>query len=199
MRPAAEAELFGAEPPSAAKAGPKEQGNPRLVYASEVLTPPLGIASPLRRPFKKLEYDLAALPGRGRYHVASEQGLLPPNTTAAALRDYPVGKKDTAQIKNISPKMLPAIGEVAAAAEDLKLPRPFITSGNDSRHMAGSLHYKNLGIDFRGNNITDRQGYALRNLLRKRLGNQYDVLFETFEDPNNDHTHIEFDPPKRKH
>jgi hypothetical protein len=98
-------------------------------------------------------------------------------------------------IGSLDPAMAPVIRAVAVAAERLGLPQPVITSGNDGRHSRGSLHYDNRALDFRGNNITDAQGRALANEVRRMLGTGYDVIFETFPgNPANDHLHIEFDP-----
>ncbi len=104
-------------------------------------------------------------------------------------------KSDRVDIDSLHPAMDPVIRAVATAADRLGLPQPVITSGNDSRHMDGSLHYQDRALDFRGNNITDAQGVALRDAVRDILGPDYDVLFETFAgNPANDHLHVEYDP-----
>lgn len=104
-------------------------------------------------------------------------------------------KNNRVDIDSLDPAMAPVIRAVAEAAQRLGLPQPVITSGNDSRHSAGSLHYDDRALDFRGNNITDAQGIALQNEVRRILGPGYDVIFETFStNPSNDHLHVEFDP-----
>lgn len=104
-------------------------------------------------------------------------------------------KNGRVDIGSLDPAMAPVILAVAEAAERLGLPQPVITSGNDSRHSNGSLHYQDRALDFRGNNITDAQGFALQNEVRRILGSGYDVVFETFaNNPANDHLHVEFDP-----
>lgn len=104
-------------------------------------------------------------------------------------------KSDRVDIDALHPSMDPVIRAVAQAADQLGLPQPVITSGNDSRHSDGSLHYQDRALDFRGNNITDAQGLALRDAVRDILGPDYDVLFETFPgNPANDHLHVEYDP-----
>jgi conjugal transfer mating pair stabilization protein TraG len=52
--------------------------------------------------------------------------------------------------------LVPAMGAVVAdEARSLGLPTPVVTSGNDStQHMAGSAHYDDRALDFRGNNIS---------------------------------------------
>ena len=73
-----------------------------------------------------------------------------------------VGVKSAAvKISNLHPAMGPVIAAVAEAANALGLPKPVITSGNDSGHKQSSLHFKNRALDFRGNNITVAQGKAL--------------------------------------
>lgn len=102
---------------------------------------------------------------------------------------------DWVNISSLHPGMAPVIRAVAEAAQRLGLPQPLITSGNDARHMPGSLHYQDRALDFRGNNITDAQGFALQNEVRRILGPGYDVIFETFRsNPANDHLHVEYDP-----
>ena len=63
---------------------------------------------------------------------------------------------------------------------------PTITSGNDGKHKANSLHYKNLAIDIRTKDMRFKEGNTLR--IRKSLVNKYDVILEK------DHIHIEYDP-----
>ena len=61
-----------------------------------------------------------------------------------------------------------------------------ITSGNDSLHMKGSLHYVNRAIDIRSNDMIAINHTVMT--LKLYLGNDYDIIFES------DHIHIEFDP-----
>ncbi|MGB3722149.1 MAG: LysM peptidoglycan-binding domain-containing protein [Pacificimonas sp.] len=104
-------------------------------------------------------------------------------------------KSASVNIGNLDATMGPVIAAVAQAARTLGLPTPVITSGNDSRHSSGSLHYDDAALDFRGNNITDAQGRAFRDEVSRILGDDYDVLFEVFpNNPANDHLHVEYDP-----
>jgi len=64
-----------------------------------------------------------------------------------------------------------------------------ITSVFDGRHKAGSFHYRGEAFDQRSRSFKtskDLNDYIM--MLRKSLGPDYDVLFET------DHIHIEYDP-----
>ena len=103
-------------------------------------------------------------------------------------------KSEAVQISRLDAEMEPAIRAVAQAAQRLGLPTPVITSGNDSRHMNGSLHYSDQALDFRGNNISAAQGQAFQDEVRAILGERYDVEFETFANTSNNHLHVEFDP-----
>jgi LysM repeat protein len=129
------------------------------------------------------------LPGDAR---ADPSGRIDGNAVAAA--NGVEVKSDAVRIGRLDAAMEPAIRAVADAARRLGLPPPVITSGNDSRHMAGSLHYADRALDFRGNTMTADQGHALQNEVRRVLGDRYDVVFETFVNRSNNHLHVEFDP-----
>ena len=104
-------------------------------------------------------------------------------------------KSNEVKLGRLHPEMASVIRAVAAAARSLDLPQPVITSGNDSRHKRGSLHYADRALDFRGNRITNEQGIAWQNAVRATLGNRFDVEFEIFpKNPSNDHLHCEYDP-----
>ena len=110
-------------------------------------------------------------------------------------RSVDVGVKGASvKIGKLHPKMEAAILVVAQCANNLGLPRPVITSGNDSTHMKGSLHYKNRALDFRGNNLKVAVGRDLAERVGAMLGQDYDVAFEVFENPANNHLHVEYDP-----
>lgn len=61
-----------------------------------------------------------------------------------------------------------------------------ITSGNDGKHMVGSLHYCGRALDIARPKTVDTA--VILELLRETLGESYDILDEL------DHIHIEFDP-----
>jgi hypothetical protein len=149
---------------------------------------------------KRLKYDISALPGRQRFHITDQGHDVIPATGAQALGYYGVDKKAGVDIANLSPVMIPSMGEVAAATGDLRLPRPVITSGRDSSdHKRTSRHYRNLDLDYRGNNISNVQGDELGRLVQTRLGRNYDAFFEPHpEYPARDHIHVEYDPKVRR-
>jgi LysM repeat protein len=140
------------------------------------------------------------LPGSAAPQPAGDS--MPPSVRTGTVDGNAVARENGVEVKNagvrisrLDANMAPVIAAVATAARRLGLPNPVITSGNDSRHMNGSLHYSNRALDFRGNNISDAQGARLEAEVRRILGDRYDVHFETFPDrPTNDHLHVEFDP-----
>lgn len=130
--------------------------------------------------------EAIAIPGSGG--AATIDG----NAVAAA---HGVGVKGPGvKIARLHPKMEAVIAAVADAAGELALPSPVITSGNDSTHGKNSLHYRDRALDFRGNNIAVSAGSKFRDAVASRLGSEYDVLFEVFMNPANNHLHVEYDP-----
>lgn len=67
-----------------------------------------------------------------------------------------------------------------------------ITSGNDSKHMPGSLHYHGRACDYRIWGMSDEIVHDVVNLLKQKLGPDYDVVLEK------DHIHCEYDPSNPK-
>ena len=130
----------------------------------------------------------------------------PPPTAVAAAADGSIDgnvvakaagvavKNASVKISKLHPKMEAVIHAVANCAKDLGLPQPVITSGNDSKHMKGSLHYANCALDFRGNNLKIAVGRTLAGGVAGALGASYDVAFEVFQDSANNHLHVEYDP-----
>jgi hypothetical protein len=128
-------------------------------------------------------------------------GALPAATAGATIDGNAVAarngvgvKSAAVKISRLDPAMAPVIAAVAEAATALGLPKPVITSGNDSGHKQGSLHFQDRALDFRGNNITILQGKAWRAKVAEKVGADYDALFETFANAANNHLHVEFDP-----
>jgi len=96
---------------------------------------------------------------------------------------------------HLAPQITRTYPQIAGAWRENDAPRPVITSGNDSAHMRGSLHYQDRAIDLRCNNIPDTHCQRISAALQKSLGPDYDIQFEKFPArPENDHIHVEFDP-----
>ncbi|MEZ5932674.1 MAG: LysM peptidoglycan-binding domain-containing protein [Alphaproteobacteria bacterium] len=103
--------------------------------------------------------------------------------------------KSGANIANLDPRVRDTFDDIAAAWAAAGGPTPVITSGNDSTHSRGSLHYSNLAVDLRANNISDSLAQSIANDLQARVGSDFDVIFERFpSNPANDHIHLEYDP-----
>lgn len=103
-------------------------------------------------------------------------------------------KSASVKISKLHPKMEAVIVAVAKSVKKLSLPKAVITSGNDSKHSNGSLHYIWRALDFRGNNIQPSVGKILAGDVASQLGKDYDVIFETFINTSNNHLHVEYDP-----
>jgi hypothetical protein len=67
-----------------------------------------------------------------------------------------------------------------------------ITSGNDSKHGANSLHYKGRALDFRTKNYAGDKR-ALRDEIKEALGDDFDVILEDLGGVN-EHIHTEYEP-----
>lgn len=141
---------------------------------------------------------LRMLDGQGPAGVAREDTARTASSTIdgnAVARDNDVSVKSASvRMGRLDASMGPVIVAVAQAARELGLPRPVITSANDSRHGNDSLHYENRALDFRGNNISIADGQRLEARVNAILGPGYDVIFETFVNSSNNHLHVEHDP-----
>jgi conjugal transfer mating pair stabilization protein TraG len=111
---------------------------------------------------------------------------------AGAAAALGISIKPGANLSHLNPDMLPAMAAVAAEARALGLPKPVITSGNDSnQHVDGSRHYQERALDFRGNRISAEQGNAWARSVQAKLGDDYTVQFERFpENPARNHLHV---------
>lgn len=103
-----------------------------------------------------------------------------------------VSIKPGANLSQMHRDMVLAMAAVAAEARALGLPKPVVTSGNDSnQHVDGSQHYQDRALDFRGNAISAEQGHAWARSVQERLGGNYTVQFEQFpEQVNRNHLHV---------
>jgi hypothetical protein len=63
-----------------------------------------------------------------------------------------------------------------------------VTSGVDGVHMKGSKHYTGEAHDYKTKHMPDNIAVLITEVAQKRLGENYDVIFET------NHIHCEFDP-----
>lgn len=157
--------------------------------------------------------DVKALAGAGSLGTHSELGgpnNLPANLGSHEARSTipvrPDGKVDGtraaaalgisikpgANLSQMHRDMVPAMAAVAAEARALGLPKPVITSGNDSKqHFDGSRHYQDRALDFRGNQISTEQGNAWARSVQAKLGDDYTVQFEQFPSrPARNHLHV---------
>lgn len=149
----------------------------------------LGIPQAASLPPADRTPPLMASPLEGGTLLAAPEG---PVDGAKLARELGMGVKAGARLGRMNSDLVPAMGVVADEARALGLPRPVVTSGNDStQHASGSAHYDYRALDFRGNNISDQQGEQWADRVRERLGPNYAVDFERFPDnPARDHLHV---------
>ena len=149
----------------------------------------LGMPQSAVLPSADLSPPLVASPLEGGTLLAAPDG---PVDGARLARELGMGVKSGARLGRMDGDLVPAMGVVAEEARALGLPRPVVTSGNDStQHASGSAHYDNRALDFRGNNISDAQGAQWAERVQERLGPSYAVDFERFpENPSRDHLHV---------
>lgn len=83
----------------------------------------------------------------------------------------------------------------AAHELGVKLPddTAWVTSGNDRVHMRGSKHYTDEALDFRSKTFATAEKHKMLEVIKRRLGKDYNVLLES-EGGANEHFHIEYDP-----
>ncbi|WP_375402433.1 hypothetical protein [uncultured Sphingomonas sp.] len=146
----------------------------------------------LRDAVRMLDTAPASVAGPPPAAASTPTGTI--NGNVAARENGVSVKNARVQMDRLDASMGPVISAVAQTARELGLPRPVITSANDSRHKNGSLHYDNRALDFRGNNISIADGQRLEAAVKAILGPGYDVDFETFANASNNHLHVEYDP-----
>lgn len=99
--------------------------------------------------------------------------------------------KPGVRIRNLHPAMVMAAMVVEGALPHVVC---VITSANDSKHMSGSLHYKDRALDFRTKDIPTQAGKrAVEKDVAGQLGPDFDVLLEHIGG-RNEHLHVEYDP-----
>jgi hypothetical protein len=67
-----------------------------------------------------------------------------------------------------------------------------VTEATGGKHMENSLHYSGCAVDLRTSNVRPTALQGVVDLLRQRLGENYDVVLES------DHAHVEFQPHRPK-
>ena len=93
----------------------------------------------------------------------------------------------------VTPKNLHIFAAVVNVGMMLGLPEVVITSGTDSVHKVGSLHYTGNALDIRTFIYRPEMVGRIIGSLQVWLGNDYEVILEK------DHIHIEYDPKHENH
>lgn len=107
--------------------------------------------------------------------------------------------KEGALIQGLRPEMLLGIWIAAEVFERIHGYEPTMTSGDDGKHSLTSLHNSGCASDFRANDLPAEIAEEIRDAIKARLGEDFDVLLERDPDePENDHIHIEYQPRRRR-
>jgi len=112
----------------------------------------------------------------------------------SATSDIPIAVKDGIDTSHLHSEIKAALSTVKSVWAAHGDPDPVITSANDGNHMDGSKHYTDDAVDIRGNNVSDAEMLSLGQDLQHQLGPSYNLVVEYFDNPANDHIHIEYDP-----
>lgn len=97
---------------------------------------------------------------------------------------------------SVRPRIIFIAAAIINAANEMNLEKDmFITSGNDGKHMDGSKHYTYEALDMRSHHLTTVETNQFIRIIRRRLGKDYQVVYESPTLPN-EHIHIEYDPVK---
>ncbi len=103
-------------------------------------------------------------------------------------------KDDTVNPVGVCPQIWAAIGVAGDVWPEHGADEAVVTSLNDGRHRATSLHYAGAATDLRIKNLPHPE--AKRSAaaeLGRRLGRHFDVVLEDLGGPN-EHCHVEFQP-----
>lgn len=98
-------------------------------------------------------------------------------------------KNDLVLTRGASPEIVIAL-LVAASVYERHGQELVVTSMNDSRHSATSLHYRGDAVDLRTNFWPDTKAREVARELDEALSLDYDVIFE------GDHIHVEYQPKR---
>lgn len=102
--------------------------------------------------------------------------------------------KDGVKLRGLQPALAMAITGVCVPVFNDYGVDCVITSCNDSRHSATSLHYAGSAVDLRTKHFADDfDKDILRATIKEALGQDFDVLLERLGTPH-EHLHIEWQP-----
>jgi len=99
----------------------------------------------------------------------------------------------------VKPTVRPRSLFIAAACINVAIDKKLdfdvvITSGNDSKHMQNSMHYKGDALDIRSRTFgsSEEKHQFIEDVL-ERLGHSFQGILED-EGKDNEHFHFEYDP-----
>lgn len=102
--------------------------------------------------------------------------------------------KPGVRLTDLCPQMVLASQVIDGVYTSFGVEECWITSANDSKHSDVSWHYKGRACDYRTHQLElNGQEQALRDEVKARLGQDFDVVLEGVGTPN-EHLHVEYDP-----
>ena len=96
--------------------------------------------------------------------------------------------KQGVKLTDLIPQLLAGLLVCQYVYEKLYAVELVVTSIDDSKHGAGSLHPKGAAADLRTRTLKPEQIPVVLSAIRERLTPEFDIIFE------GDHFHIEYDP-----
>jgi len=100
--------------------------------------------------------------------------------------------KRTVKLRGIRPEMLMG-NDIVESVYDKAGLECTITSGNDSKHSRGSLHFTGAALDYRTRHVPRGKVGDLVLAVKSALGEEFDVLLEHLDKPQ-EHLHVEYQP-----
>lgn len=126
--------------------------------------------------------------------VVSMADTLPENTEPPSIpREVVIQIKNEVRPQKLDSALMTRLPAIVAIFRTEIRPsyNPVITSANDSEeHHAQSAHYRNQAVDFRANDLNEREALRVRDALRNMLGPRFLVLLE-FTGTQRQHLHIQ--------
>ncbi len=97
--------------------------------------------------------------------------------------------KPGVRITGLRPELVLALVAIERAFQEAGY-ECVVTSGIDSKHSTGSMHYSGSAVDLRTRHVPAQDLPNLVTRIRECLGEDFDVVLET------DHLHAEFQPKR---
>lgn len=102
-----------------------------------------------------------------------------------------ISLKPGVKLRDLAPQIVLAIQAAEHIYWNAAQTAVVVTSGNDSQHKDGSLHYTGRAADLRIKTVPEKLRERVVRQLRDALGGEFDVLWEG-RGTENEHVHVEW-------